>query len=74
MREEALQWINGETDAGMTFQLCCSLLGRDPDDVRERLRNRHYIPKLDPESETSSNRGYAPGDSLASYLSAAKAS
>lgn len=74
-REEAQQWIDGSTDAGMTFSLCCSLLGRDPEDVRQRLRNRHYIPKLAPESEKSSANGeHRTGDSLASYLFVAKAS
>ena len=75
IREEALRWIDGETDAGMTFNLCCSLLGRDPDDVRQRLRNRHYIPKLDPETEITAASGrYGTGDSLVNYLFAARAS
>jgi hypothetical protein len=48
-REEALEWFGGKTDSGMTFEFCCSLLGRVPDDVRNRLMKKNFLPK----SETS---------------------
>ena len=46
-REEALEWINGKTTSGMTFEFCCALLGRVPDDVRNRLMKKNFIPKSD---------------------------
>ncbi|MBI1358146.1 MAG: hypothetical protein GC160_27750 [Acidobacteria bacterium] len=46
-REEALEWIQGRTKSGFTFEFCCSLLARDPDDVRERLKQNNVIPKWD---------------------------
>ena len=52
-REEALEWINGKTTSGMTFEFCCSLLGRDPKDVKQRLQNKNFIPKFEPEAEMS---------------------
>ncbi len=48
-REEALEWFEGKTDSGMTFEFCCSLLGRSPEDVRNRLMKKNFLPK----SETS---------------------
>lgn len=48
-REEALEWFEGTTNSGMTFEFCCSLLGRVPDDVRSRLMKKNFLPK----SETS---------------------
>lgn len=60
-REEALEWINGRTNAGMTFDFCCALLGRDPEDVRYRLRKHNYIPKWEPGMETEAVMGgYRP--------------
>ena len=52
-REEALEWINGKTTSGFSFEFCCALLGREPEDVRERLRKKNFIPKFEPESDTS---------------------
>ena len=45
VREEALAWINGKTTDGLTFKLCCNILGRDPGEVRVRLQKNFYIPK-----------------------------
>lgn len=56
-REEALEWINGRSNAGMTFDFCCALLGRDPEDVRYRLRKHNYIPKWEPGMENESSMG-----------------
>jgi hypothetical protein len=47
-REEALEWINGKETDGLSFDLCCSLLNRSPDDVRSRLMKHNFIPKFDP--------------------------
>lgn len=44
-REEALDWFAGKADNGMTFDFCCSLLGRVPDDVRNRLMKKNFLPK-----------------------------
>ena len=46
-REEALEWIQGRTKSGFTFDFCCSLLARNPHDVRERLKANNVIPKWD---------------------------
>ena len=44
-REDALEWIYGRARGKFNFEFCCSLLGRDPDDVRQRLQRQHFIPK-----------------------------
>jgi hypothetical protein len=30
-------WLNGETDEGLSFDLCCRLLGCKPGDMRRRV-------------------------------------
>jgi hypothetical protein len=44
-REDALDWIYGRARGKFSFEFCCSLLGRDPADVRMRLQRFHFIPK-----------------------------
>lgn len=44
-REEALDWISGRTNGKFSFEFCCSLLGRRPDDVRRRLQRYTFIPR-----------------------------
>ena len=61
-REEALEWINGRSNAGLTFEFCCALLGRDPEDVRHRLRKHNYIPKWDAGNEMQSAFGTQPNN------------
>jgi len=51
-REEALEWIHGKSTGGFTFDFCCALLGRSPDDVRHRLMRQNFIPKSDPTTDT----------------------
>ena len=51
-REEALDWISGKAGAGFSFDFCCALLGRAPDDVRWRLMKFNYIPKYEADSES----------------------
>jgi hypothetical protein len=60
-REEALDWIQGRTKSGFTFEFCCSLLGRNPNDVRERLKEKNVIPKWDSEMESGAAAAYAAG-------------
>ena len=45
-REEALEWFEGKTDSGMTFEFCCSLLGRVPDDVRTPYDVHEVIARI----------------------------
>ncbi len=75
-REEALEWINGKATAGFTFDFCCALLNRDPEDVRERLRKHNFIPKWDPGSEMGSSFGasYSGGFATARQSFGVKAS
>lgn len=47
-REDALDWIYGRARGKFSFEFCCSLLSRDPDDVRRRLQRFHFIPKPEP--------------------------
>ena len=43
-RREALEWIrNGETGQ-LTFELCCRIIDRDPEDVRNHVLARTGIP------------------------------
>ena len=60
IRKEALEWIHGRTSSGFTFEFCCSLLGRSPDDVRQRLMYQNFIPKWDAATGTDAYppRGY----------------
>lgn len=60
-REEALDWILGKTKAGFTFEFCCSVLNRDPEDVRGRLRNNNIIPKWDASMDAGAAAAYAAG-------------
>jgi hypothetical protein len=49
-REEALDWISGRTMGKFSFEFCCSLLGRRPDDVRRRLQRYTFVPRWDASS------------------------
>ncbi len=60
-REEALDWIQGRTKSGFSFELCCSLLSRNPDDVRERLKGKNVIRKRDSEMESGATAAQAAG-------------
>ena len=51
-REEALEWIHGKATSGFSFDFCCALLGRSPDDVRRRLMRQNFIPKWDAATDT----------------------
>ena len=68
-REEALEWFDGKTDSGMTFEFCCSLLGRVPDDVRNRLMKKNFLPKSETSfadmfyGDTQRTSGYRPSPS-----------
>ena len=44
-REDAWEWIYARVRGAFSFEFCCSLLGRDPEDVRMRLQRSHFIPK-----------------------------
>jgi hypothetical protein len=46
-REDAIAWIQGKTTSGLTFDLCCTLLSRSPEDVRLRLMRQNILPKWD---------------------------
>ena len=43
-REDALNWILGRTTEGFNFGLCCDLLGREPNDVLQRVQRFFFIP------------------------------
>ena len=43
-REQAREWIFDGAIGDFSFDLCCSLLGRTPEDVRWRLRKYHILP------------------------------
>jgi hypothetical protein len=44
-RGEALDWIWGQTTGSLSFEFCCSLLRRRPDDVRRRLQGYVFAPR-----------------------------
>lgn len=60
-REEALDWIQGRAKAGISFEFCCSLLNRDPEDVRDRLKENNVIPKWDSAMDAGAAAAYAAG-------------
>jgi hypothetical protein len=68
-REDALEWIYGRARGKFNFEFCCSLLGRDPDDVRQRLQRHHFIPK--PVQSAPTATAYAAAPPPTSYAAAA---
>ena len=52
-REEALEWILGKTADGFSFDLCCDLLGRDPNDVLQRVQRFLFVPNMPAPSNAS---------------------
>jgi len=54
-REQAREWIFDGALGDFSFDLCCSLLGRTPDDVRRRLRKYHIYPPAGMETPTLSS-------------------
>jgi hypothetical protein len=44
-REDVWEWFDNRSQGQFTFEFCCSLLGRDPEDVRHRLQKSHFMPK-----------------------------
>lgn len=50
LRRDALEWVNATSAEGYTFELCCLLLNRDPDDLRSKLKERLLIPKWSPDA------------------------
>jgi len=58
-REQAREWIFDGAVGDFSFDLCCSLLGREPQDVRRRLRKYHIFPPAGMETAIPS-RGSAP--------------
>ena len=53
-REEAVDWIMGKMVDGFSFELCCNLLGRDPEDVRHRVQRFFFMPNGSSASFSSS--------------------
>jgi hypothetical protein len=49
-KEEAIEWLHGRSSSKFSFQFCCSLLGRDPNDVLLRLRRFAFMPRKEDES------------------------
>jgi hypothetical protein len=45
-RAEAWQWLNGENEAGLSFALCCKLLGCRAEVVRRGLLPNSIAPEL----------------------------
>ena len=50
LRTDAVDWIEGRCQDGFDFDLCCRLLDRDPEDVRERLRVGYQVRRWAAES------------------------
>jgi hypothetical protein len=44
-REEAIEWMQGRTTSKFSFDFCCSLLGRNADDVLIRMRRFAFMPR-----------------------------
>lgn len=44
-RREALDWIFDRSQTDFSFEFCCSLLGRDPKDVRTRIEEFSFVPR-----------------------------
>ena len=61
-REDAWEWFDGRSRGEFNFAFCCSLLDRDPEDVRQRLQRSHFIPKVVPASAPAyaSSLNYLP--------------
>lgn len=53
-REQALEWMLGKITDGFSFELCCSLLGRDREDVLQRVQRYFFIPNNSSMSHVSS--------------------
>ncbi|MDA1312101.1 MAG: hypothetical protein O2968_02095 [Acidobacteria bacterium] len=52
-KEEAIDWLQGGGSSKFSFEFCCSLLGRDPNDVLMRLRRFAFMPQQDGSSYDS---------------------
>ena len=44
-RDEAIEWLHGRSSSKFSFDFCCSILGRDADDVLVRLRRFAFMPR-----------------------------
>jgi hypothetical protein len=42
-RTETWRWLSGQNEAGLSFALCCKLLGRPADDVRRGLMSYRFV-------------------------------
>lgn len=60
-QEDAWMWINGQAQGPFTFQFCCDLLRREPQDVRQKLL------KAEAFSEILSARLMEPFDASAGF-------
>ncbi len=49
-KEEAIEWLHGRSSSKFSFQFCCGILGRDPNDVLLRLRRFAFMPRKEDES------------------------
>ena len=45
-REEALQWVQSDSEDQFSFVFCCRILERDPDEVRRFLERRDVLQWL----------------------------
>jgi hypothetical protein len=61
-RDEAIDWIFGRTMGKLSFEFCCSLLGRDSNDVIRRLRRFSFMPRAQElhEARNGNNVNYLP--------------
>ena len=44
-RREAAEWFEKKSMGSFTFQSCCEILDRDPEDVRQRLLSDYGVPR-----------------------------
>ncbi|MBI3666951.1 MAG: hypothetical protein HY236_12160 [Acidobacteria bacterium] len=58
-REEALRWIEDNSEAQCSFVFCCRILNRDPDDARRFLHGRSFpgwLPSADLQETVPTSR------------------
>ena len=58
-REEAMDWMMGKTVEGISFELCCNLLGRDSEDVLHRVQRLFFMPNGSSAAFSSSSRPFS---------------
>lgn len=57
-RRESLEWLENGKAGTLSFEMCCMLLDRDPEDVRTKLIRRYSSPRMDNSVWSDTRRAY----------------